>query len=149
MAKATAAKVGTAGLGAKALVGGGIIASFAGRRALWPAMVVGGSFAGAAWFGAFEAVLSASKLVWPVPANQDTGAQLTGVATVPVTAGSILWVGSKLAPPMAPPPESIVDLTGMISFARSLPLKHIAASIGASAALSALGCRAVQYRGGA
>lgn len=148
-AKAGAATAAKFGLGSKAVAAGGLVASFAGRRALWPAMVVGSAFGGALWFGAFEIFFSASKLAFPVPAIQDDSAKYGGAATVPVTAGGVCWVGSKLAPLTAPPPASVVDLSGTIGWARSLPVKHYAATIGASAAISAICCRAFQYRGGA
>lgn len=149
-AAAATAKVATAsGLGTKALIGGSMFASFAGRRALWPALGLGGAFTGAMWFGAFEICFSMAKLVWPIPAKQQQNSVTAGAATVPFTAGGVLWLGSKLAPSMAPPPASVGDLSGMLAFARSLPLKHYSYCVATSAALSAICCRAVQAKGGA
>jgi hypothetical protein len=148
-AKVAAASAANAGLGTKALIGGSMIASFAGRRALWPALGLGGAFTGAMWFGAFEVCFSMAKLVWPIPAKQQQNSAIAGAATVPFTAGGVLWLGSKFTPAMAPPPASVGDLSGMLVFARSLPLKHYSYCIATSAALSAICCRAVQAKGGA
>lgn len=72
-AKATATAAGKAGVAVGkgfavkgALVGG---VSFLGRRAAWPAVVLGTAFSGAAWFGAFELASGFMERVLPPPAQ--------------------------------------------------------------------------------
>jgi len=147
---AAAAKVGaTKGAAVKAAGFVGTLGLFAGRRALWPGLLLGGSGAAAGWFGAFEMMFSCTKFVLPEPPNPDSSAMLTGVATIPITGGGVLFAGHKMAPPMAALPASVVDLAGLFGFVRSLPVHHYAQAGLASAAAAAVCCRIVQYRGGA
>jgi hypothetical protein len=143
-AKAAAAKAASA----KMVATGAGFAAFAGRRALWPAFGVGAAFASAAWFGVFELALGASGFILPTPADASTHSQRVGYATIPVAAGSIVWLGSKLAPPTAPLPSSVMDTAGLMSFARSLPLGHYGKVGVASAVGAATCCRVVQWRAG-
>ena len=55
----------------------------AGRRAFTPFLIMGTAVTSAAWFGAFEACFSFSKLLMSVPEKPDSTAQTAGVATVP------------------------------------------------------------------
>ena len=154
-AKATASvgKAAAAGLG-KAAVGkvafaGGTLAAFAGRRALWPAFFMGSVFSSAAWFGCFEISWSMMRGILPIPKEPDQSARTTGLLTLPITVGGTMLVGWRLTPAMAPPPESVVDISGLLKYARSVPLKHFALVGGSSAAIAAATCRVVQWRGGA
>ena len=144
-AKSAAVKVGSG----KVLAAGGTVAAFAGRRALWPGFVVGGAFSSAAWFGVFEITWSMTKLAMPVPKEPDSGARVVGIVSIPVVTGGSLLLGHKLAPAVAAPPTSIIDLPGLFGFARSLPLKHYAVTGATSAVAAAVCCRVVQYHGGA
>ena len=150
-AAASAAKSAAikAGAGGKVLAFGGTMAAFAGRRALWPSFVVGGAFSSAAWFGVFEISWSATKWTMPVPEEPDTRARAVGLVSIPVTTGSILLLGHRLAPQVAAPPSSITDVPGLLGFVRSLPLKHYALTGASSAVAAAVCCRVVQYQGGA
>ncbi len=105
-------------------------AAFLGRRALYPAFVVGGAFGSAAWFGTFEIALSASKLVLPEPAQPDQSAHNNGYAIVPFTGGASLWLGWRLAPELPSPPESAFNLGGWrrcpaCSRSDPLPARHV------------------------
>ena len=135
--------------GAKVALTGGVFATFAGRRALWPGFIVGSAFSGAAWFGVFEMTWSFNKLLMPIPAEPDEYGRSTGLMTLPITIGSSMWMGWKVCPEMAPPPNSMIDISGLLSYVRSVPVKHFAIVGGSSAALAATTCRIVQYRGGA
>ena len=144
-AKATMTK----GVIGKAAFAGGTVAAFAGRRALWPAAFIGTCFASAAWFGTFELTWSMMRGLMPIPKDPDQGARNTGLLTLPITTGGSLFLGYKLCPPMAPPPSSVVDISGLLTYARSVPMKHFAVVGGASASMAAVTCRIVQWRGGA
>ena len=146
---AGAAKAGATKAAAGKVLAVGSVAAFAGRRALWPGFVVGGAFAAAAWFGTFELTWSATKVLLPIPAEPNAAARAAGVASIPVSSGSVLWVGHRFAPAVAPPPASIVDLSGLAGFVRSLPLKHYALTGLSSAGAAAVCCRVVQSKGGA
>jgi hypothetical protein len=123
-------------------------AAFAGRRILWPGILLGGTFTSAAWFGAFELVFGAAKLLLPEPAagRVEARAHYAGIATVPVAGGAVLFAGHRLAPPIAEPSGSVIDLVALV---RSLPIRHYATTGLASATAAAVCCRVVQYRGGA
>ena len=143
--KAAATKIGAA----KFVAAGGTMAAFGARRALWPFMLVGGAFSGAAWLGSFEFCWMTCKLLMPIPNPVDKSARNTGLATLPVTIGSTWWLGWKLCPEPPPPPTSITDISGAIRTVKSLPVKHFALVGATSALASAVTCRVVQYRGGA
>ena len=142
-------KLLTKGALSKAAFTGGTLAAFAGRRALWPALAVGTAFSGAAWFGTFEIVLSATKVVMPVPAKPDSAAQTRGLLTLPVTTLGTMWLGWLTSPALAPVPASVTDVSGLAAYVRSWPLKHYAIAGASSAALAAVTLRSVQYKGGA
>ena len=142
------AALGKAAIGKAAFAGGSLVA-LAGRRALWPAFFIGSCFSSAAWFGTFELTWSAMRFMMPIPTEPDQTARNTGLLTLPVTTGGSFFLGYKLCPPMAVPPESVVDISGFLSYGRSFPLKHIALVGGASAVMAAVTCRCVQFRGGA
>jgi len=125
------------------------VLAFLSRRAALPAVLIGGAFTSAAWFGVFELTLSASKLLMPVPEHQDSRAQVSGVLVVPASSGAVLWAGWRAAPGLAPTPDKLTDLRGWLGVARSMPIKHVASVGAASAAVGAVACRAVQYKGGA
>lgn len=154
-AKASAKVVGAAkGAFAKAVVSkaafaGGTVAAIAGRRALWPAFVLGSVFSGAAWFGTFELAWSASKMALPLPLKPDPSAQTLGLVTLPITTASSIYLGWRTCPQLAPPPESLIDFAGLLTYLRSVPAKHIGIAGASSAVMAALTCRMVQYRGGA
>uniref|UniRef100_A0A7S2I8R3 Uncharacterized protein n=1 Tax=Haptolina brevifila TaxID=156173 RepID=A0A7S2I8R3_9EUKA len=148
-AAAAAKAAATSGSAMKAVGVVGTLGVFAGRRALWPGLVLGGAAVSAGWFGAFELVFSASKAVLPVPAEADTSAQVAGVATIPFSGGGVLLIGHKIAPPTAALPTSVVDLPGLFGFVRSLPVGHYATAGLVSASVAAVCCRAVQWKGGA
>jgi hypothetical protein len=114
-----------------------------------PGFVLGSVFSGAAWFGTFELAWSAAKAVMPIPEKVDSSAQVTGLVTLPITAGGTIWLGWLVCPPMAPLPDSVIDISGLLTYARSVPLKHMAVVGGSSAVMAALTCRVVQHRGGA
>ena len=69
--------------------------------------------------------------------------------TLPVTTLSTMWLGWRLAPPLAPLPESVMDFAGLVGYARSVPVRHFAMVGAGSAAFAATTLRIVQYRGGA
>ena len=138
-----------ASLAPKFMVGGGAVIGIAGRRALTPVLIMGTAAASAGWFGAFELVFSTSKLLMPVPAKADQNAQLTGVATVPVTVGLFGFLGWRTCPLMEAPPKEISNIGGWLRYGQSLPLRHVGTFGLASAAAAAVSCRVVQYRGGA
>lgn len=133
----------------KAALTGTAVAALAGRRALWPAFTVGTIFSGAAWFGTFELVWSTTKVVMPIPAKPDESARTTGLITLPITTIGTLYAGYITSPALAPVPASLTDISGLLSYVRSWPLKHYAAIGASSAAVAAVTCRIVQYRGGA
>ena len=120
--------------------------SFLARRAATPAIVIGAAFSGAAWFGAFEISLSATKFVMPEPAEPDHHAHMLGMASAPFTAGAVGWGGWFLSPPMLARPEKVAQVGAWI---QSMPLAHCAKVGVVSAAAAATVCRVVQYRGGA
>ena len=159
-AGATAAKVagtaaktasGVAGKAAasKAVMYGGGMVAFVGRRALWPGFVLGGAFGTAFWFGIFDATLSVSRVIMPVPEKPDRSAKNTGYATVPVVLAGASAIGWQLSPALAEAPTSVVDLSGLFRYVTSLPLRHAGIVGASSAAVAAITCRVVQYRGGA
>ena len=88
--------------GTKAAFAGGSLVAIAGRRALWPAFFIGSAFSGAAWFGSFELVWSASKFAMPIPDQPDSSAQATGLMTLPLTTGGTVWLGWRGTPSLAP-----------------------------------------------
>ena len=155
-AGATASKAGAAAkavagkaAGTKAVLYGGSLVAFVGRRALWPGFVLGGAFGSAFWFGIFDLTLSMSRVVMPVPAKPERAATNTGYATVPVVMAGASAIGWQLSPALAAPPTSVVDLSGLFRFMTSLPLRHLGIVGASSAAAAAVTCRVVQYRGGA
>jgi len=135
----------------KFLVGGGAVMGIAARRALTPVLIMGTAVTSAAWFGAFELVFSASKLLMPPPRPEktDVGAQLTGVATIPATLGIFGYLGWRTSPILQAPPTEISNISGWLKYGGSLPLRHAGTFGLASAAAAAVSCRIVQYRGGA
>ena len=150
MAKAAMGKAATsAAVGKAAFWGGGGLIAFAGRRALWPAFAIGGIFSSAAWFGVFEIAWSMTKVPLPIPPNPDSTAKATGILTLPLTVGASFFVGRLTCPPMAPPPSSVVDISGLIAYTKSVPLKHFGIVGASSAVAAAITCRIVQWRGGA
>ena len=148
---AAKAGAGAAGkvIGGKALLYSGSALAFAGRRALWPGFVIGGAFSSAFWFGIYDATLSFSRLLMPVPDKPDRSAKNMGYSTTPVIMAGAGFAGWMTSPPMAAPPTSVVDLSGLFRYATSLPLRHIGTIGASSAVVAAITCRAVQYRGGA
>lgn len=149
-AAASAAKVaaGKAATGKAVLYGGSLLA-FAGRRALWPGFVIGSAFGGAFMFGVFDATLSFTRLLMPVPSDPDRSARNAGYATVPVVIAIGSAAGWHTSPALAAAPTSVVDMQGLFRFATSLPLRHLGIVGASSAAAAAVTCRVVQYRGGA
>ena len=137
--------------GTKAAFAGGSLVAIAGRRALWPAFFIGSAFSGAAWFGSFELVWSASKFAMPIPDEPDSSAQATGLMTLPLTTGGTVWLGWRGTPSLAPLPASVIDMSGLLRYAASSGpvLKHMGIVGASSATIAALTCRVVQYRGGA
>jgi len=150
---AAAAKTGwgvaSAGVGKGVLLKGAAVGTFAARKAALPALVVGGAFGGAAWFGTYELVSGAMTTVLPPPANPNPRAHTAGLAAVPCTVGASAWAGWRFCPPLAPPPERLLDLAGWASCLKSVPVKHCGAGVVVSATVAAVACRVVQYRGGA
>ena len=90
-----------------------------------------------------------AKLLMPAPKAPDPHATKLGLATIPVTAGASLFLGYRMAPPLAPPPERMFNLSGWLSFSRLLPVRYYGTVGLASAAASAACCRLVQYKAGA
>ena len=151
---AAAAKTGwgvasAGGVGKGVLLKGAAVGTFAARKAALPALVVGGAFGGAAWFGTYELVSGAMTTVLPPPANPTPRAHTAGLAAVPCTVGASAWAGWRFCPPLAPPPERLLDLAGWASCLKSVPVKHCGAGVVVSATVAAVACRVVQYRGGA
>ena len=147
-AKAGAGAAGKA-LGGKALMYSSGLLAIAGRRALWPGFVIGGAFSGAFWFGIYDATLSISRLLMPVPEKPERSAKNLGQATAPVILAGASVAGWLTSPPMAAPPTSVIDLSGFFRYATSLPLRHFGTVGASSAVVAAITCRVVQYRGGA
>ena len=137
------------GVGKGVLLKGAAVGTFAARKAALPALVVGGAFGGAAWFGTYELVSGAMTTVLPPPANPNPRAHTAGLAAVPCTVGASAWAGWRFCPPLAPPPERLLDLAGWASCLKSVPVKHCGAGVVVSATVAAVACRVVQYRGGA
>ena len=136
-------------LAPKFMVGGSVAVGIAGRRAFMPFLVVGSAFTSAAWFGAFEACFSLSKLLMPVPEKPDSSAQTKGVLTVPCMIGLSGFAGWRTCPLLEAPPKELSNFRGWIRYAGSMPLAHAGRFGLASAAAAAVTCRVVQYRGGA
>ena len=107
----------------------GTAGAFAGRRALFPAALIGGAFSAAGWFGCFELVFSTIKVLMPVPAKQDERARLAGVATVPGVVFAATVVGWYTQPPIGATPSQALDAAGWANFVRSLPLKRTASML--------------------
>ena len=131
------------------MVGGSVAVGLAGRRAFMPFLVMGTAFTSAAWFGAFEACFSFSKLLMPVPEKPDSSAQTKGVLTVPCVIGLFGFAGWRTSPLLEAPPKELSNIRGWVKYAGSMPLGHAGKFGLASAAAAAVTCRSVQYRGGA
>ena len=114
-----------------------------------PFLVMGTAFTSAAWFGAFEACFSFSKLLMPVPEKPDSSAQTKGVLTVPCVIGLFGFAGWRTSPLLEAPPKELSNIRGWVKYAGSMPLGHAGKFGLASAAAAAVTCRSVQYRGGA
>ena len=145
----TAAMSWWVALAPKFMVGGGMAVGMAGRRAFTPFLIMGTAVTSAAWFGAFEACFSFSKLLMPVPEKPDSSAQTTGVATVPCVIGLFGFAGWRTCPLLEAPPKELSNIGGWIKYGGSMPLRHVGTFGLASAAVAAVTCRVVQYRGGA
>ena len=137
------------GLGTKAMIGGGAAASILGRRAFTPVFVVGSAFSAAGWFGIFEITTGFLEFAMPVPKEPDEAAHWKGVATVPVSLSVASYAGWRTSPALAVVPDNVTDISGWIKYLSRLPVRHFATVGAASAVVSAVGCRVVQYRGGA
>ena len=111
-AAAVAGKAGLTGLSKGMVTKGAMVGVIAARRAAWPAIVLGTAFGSAAWFGIYELASGVAEKVLPPPKKQEPGAHAAGLAVIPCVVGASAWIGWRFSPPMALPPEQMLDIAG-------------------------------------